>query len=121
METLYGKIAPKSQQPERNHRMVFTCTKGFLKKQKWIVLDLDEYGMTYCSQPGMNAEMVSSIYERIEEIIINERTFILMIKTKDELSRFYEIDLKKFDGDLWQNFQKIKTVLTNFAGKIVFD
>lgn len=44
-----------------------------------------------------------------------------MIKTKDELSRFYEIDLKKFDGDLWQNFQKIKTVLTNFAGKIVFD
>lgn len=118
MKPVYGKIAPKDEQPIRKNRIVFTSTKGFLKKQKWIILDMDEHGMTYRSQPGRYAKMFSSVYENLEEIVIDAHSFILTIKTKHDV---YQIDLKRFDGDLWSNFQKIKTLLINFAGNIVLN
>jgi len=46
------KLAPRENQPVRKHRTVFTSTKGLLRKQKWVALDIDEYGITYHSDPG---------------------------------------------------------------------
>ena len=108
------KLAPKENQPVRKHRTVFTSTKGLIRKQKWVVLDIDEYGMTYRSKPGYKGEMFSSIYLVLQEIKIDERSFTLTIKKNDH--EVYVIDLKKLDGDLWSNFQIIKEKITSFAG-----
>ncbi|MDG3136244.1 hypothetical protein [Streptococcus suis] len=116
MKKTYGKLALKEQQTIRKYRTVFTSTKGLLKKQKWVILDIDEYGMTYRSEPKHTCEMFSTMYEAIEEITIDGCSFILNIKTKNDPSRVYRIDLKKFDGDLWSNFVKIRDIVTVFAG-----
>jgi hypothetical protein len=108
------KLAPKENQPVRKHRTVFTSTKGVFKKQKWVVLDIDEYGITYHSKPGYKGEMFSSMYLVLQEIKIDERSFTLIIKKNDH--EIYVIDLKKLDGDLWSNFQIIKEKITSFAG-----
>ena len=108
------KLAPKENQPVRKHRTVFTSTKGLIRKQKWVVLDIDEYGITYHSNPGYKGEMFSSMYLVLQEIKIDERSFTLTIKKNDH--EVYVIDLKKLDGDLWSNFQIIKEKITSFAG-----
>lgn len=108
------KLAPKENQPVRKHRTVFTSTKGLIRKQKWVVLDIDEYGITYHSNPGYKGEMFSSMYLVLQEIKIDERSFTLTIKKNDH--EIYVIDLKKLDGDLWSNFQIIKEKITSFAG-----
>ena len=108
------KLAPRENQPVRKHRTVFTSTKGVFKKQKWVVLDIDEYGITYHSKPGYKGEMFSSMYLVLQEIKIDERSFTLTIKKNDH--EIYVIDLKKLDGDLWSNFQIIKEKITSFAG-----
>lgn len=108
------KLAPKENQPVRKHRTVFTSTKGLLRKQKWVALDIDEYGITYHSDPGYKGEMFSSMYLVLQEIKIDERSFTLTIKKNDH--EVYVIDLKKLDGDLWSNFQIIKEKITSFAG-----
>ena len=108
------KLAQKENQPVRKHRTVFTSTKGVFKKQKWVVLDIDEYGITYHSNPGYKGEMFSSMYLVLQEIKIDERSFTLTIKKNDH--EIYVIDLKKLDGDLWSNFQIIKEKITSFAG-----
>ena len=108
------KLAPKENQPVRKHRTVFTSTKGLFRKQKWVVLDIDEYGITYHSNPGYKGEMFSSMYLVLQEIKIDERSFTLTIKKNDH--EVYVIDLKKLDGDLWSNFQIIKEKITSFAG-----
>lgn len=36
MEKIYGKLAPK----------------GLFRKQRWVMLDIDENGITYNSEPG---------------------------------------------------------------------
>ena len=108
------KLAPKENQPVRKHRTVSTSTKGLIRKQKWVVLDIDEYGITYHSNPGYKGEMFSSMYLVLQEIKIDERSFTLTIKKNDH--EVYVIDLKKLDGDLWNNFQIIKEKITSFAG-----
>ena len=108
------KLAPKENQPVRKHRTVFTSTKGLFRKQKWVVLDIDEYGMTYHSKPGYKGEMFSAMYLVLQEIKIDERSFTLTIKKNDH--EVYVIDLKKLDGDLWSNFQIVKEKITSFAG-----
>lgn len=113
------KLAPKENQPVRKHRTVFTSTKGLLRKQKWVVLDIDEYGITYRSNPGYKGEMFSSMYLVLQEIKINERSFTLTIKKNDH--EVYVIDLKKLDGDLWSNFQTVKEKITSFAGNKLKD
>ena len=113
------KLAPKENQPVRKHRTVFTSTKGLIRKQKWVVLDIDEYGMTYRSKPGYKGEMFSSMYLVLQEIKIDERSFTLTIKKNDH--EVYVIDLKKLDGDLWSNFQIIKEKIASFAGNKLRD
>lgn len=117
MEKIYGKLAPKGQQPIRKHRVVFTSTKGLFRKQRWVMLDIDENGITYNSEPGHTGDMFSSMYLAIEEIIIDEQAFTITIKKPvcDE-HKIYVIDLKILDGDLWNNFTKIKDTLIIFAG-----
>lgn len=113
------KLAPKENQPVRKHRTVFTSTKGVFKKQKWVVLDIDEYGITYHSNPGYKGEMFSSMYLVLQEIKIDERSFTLTIKKNDH--EVYVIDLKKLDGDLWSNFQIVKEKINSFAGNKLKD
>lgn len=113
------KLAPKENQPVRKHRTVFTSTKGLLRKQKWVALDIDEYGITYRSNLGYKGEMFSSMYLVLQEIKINERSFTLTIKKNDH--EVYVIDLKKLDGDLWSNFQIIKEKIASFAGNKLRD
>ncbi|MGT2943565.1 hypothetical protein ACVR0H_09720 [Streptococcus constellatus subsp. viborgensis] len=117
MEKIYGKLAPKGQQPIRKHRVVFTSTKGLFRKQRWVMLDIDENGITYNSEPGHTGDMFSSMYLAIGAIIIDERAFTITIKNPvwDDC-KIYVIDLKKLDGDLWTNFTKIKDTLIIFAG-----
>ncbi|BAN61404.1 MAG: hypothetical protein E6491_00885 [Streptococcus anginosus] len=112
------KLAPKENQPIRKCRTVFTSTKGLFRKQKWVVLDIDEYGITYHSDSGYKGEF-SSMYVVLQEIKIDERSFTLTIKKNDY--EVYLIDLKKLDGDLWSNFQIIKEKITNFAGNKLKD
>lgn len=112
MEKIYGKLLLKEQQPIRKHRTVFTGTKGLLRKQRWNMLDIDEYGMSYSQNPGYSGQMFSSIYEVLEEIILDDRAFTLTVKDSHHI---HEIDLYKLDGDLWSNFIKIKNTLTTFA------
>ena len=113
------KLAPKENQPVRKHRTVFTSTKGLIRKQKWVVLDIDEYGITYHSNPGYKGEMFSSMYLVLQEIKIDERSFTLTIKKNDH--EVYVIDLKKLDGDLWSNFQIVKEKINSFAGNKLKD
>lgn len=112
------KLAPKENQPIRKYRTVFTSTKGLFRKQKWVVLDIDEYGITYHSDSGYKGEF-SSMYVVLQEIKIDERSFTLTIKKNDY--EVYLIDLKKLDGDLWSNFQIIKEKITSFAGNKLKD
>ena len=113
------KLAPKENQTVRKHRTVFTSTKGMFKKQKWVVLDIDEYGIIYHSNPGYKGEMFSSMYLVLQEIKIDEHSFTLTIKKNDH--EVYVIDLKKLDGDLWSNFQIVKEKINSFAGNKLKD
>ena len=117
MEKIYGKLAPKGQQPIRKHRVVFTSTKGLFRKQRWVMLDIDENGITYNSEHGHTGDMFSSMYLAIGAIIIDEQAFTITIKNPvwDDC-KIYVIDLKRLDGDLWSNFTKIKDTLIIFAG-----
>ena len=108
------KLAPKENQPVRKYRTVFTSTKGLFRKKRWVMLDIDEHGITYNSEPDYTGEMFSSMYLVLQEIKINERSFTLTIKKNDH--EVYVIDLKKLDGDLWSNFQTVKEKITSFAG-----
>lgn len=117
MEKIYCKLAPKGKQPIRKHRVVFTSTKGLFRKQRWVMLDIDENGITYNSEPGYTGDMFSSMYLAIGEIIIDEQAFTITIrKSIWDDHKIYVIDLKRLDGDLWNNFTKIKDTLINFAG-----
>lgn len=61
MEKIYCKLAPKGQQHIRKHRVVFTSTKGLFRKQRWVMLDIDENGITYNSEPGHTGDMFGHI------------------------------------------------------------
>jgi hypothetical protein len=110
------KLAKSEEQPIRKYRTVFTSTKGLLKKKRWVMLDIDEHGITYRSEPSYAGAMFSSMYLVIEEIIIDELAFTITIK-KDEWDdhKAYVVDLKKLDGDLWTNFTIIKETISRFV------
>ncbi|AUW97153.1 hypothetical protein [Streptococcus pluranimalium] len=118
MQKTYTKLATKEQQTLRKHRIVFTSTKGILKKQKWIILDIDEHGITYRGRPSFRNKMFFCMYQSIDQISIDDQSFILTIKINipQTHSHIYQIDLKEFDGELWNNFIKIRDVITSFAG-----
>lgn len=103
-----------NHQPERINRIIFTSSKGIIWKKRWVMLDIDDIGMTY---RGLNTdEYFSSMYDSIEEIIIHERSFRLEVKSK-HYERKNEIDLLKLEGNLWENYRFIKDMLLRFAGK----
>ena len=110
------KLAKSEEQPIRKYRTVFTSTKGLLKKKRWVMLDIDEHGIIYRSEPNYAGAMFSSMYLVIEEIIIDELAFTITIK-KDEWDdhKAYVVDLKKLDGDLWTNFTIIKETISRFV------
>ena len=110
------KLAKSEEQPIRKYRTVFTSTKGLFKKKRWVMLDIDEHGITYRSEPSYAGAMFSSMYLVIEEIIIDELSFTITIK-KDEWDDYkaYVVDLKKLDGDLWTNFTIIKETISRFV------
>lgn len=114
MEKISGKLAPVEQQPIRKHRIVFTSTKGLLKKKRWKMLDMDEYGLSYSEKPHFSGQMMSAIYAVLEEIVLDGRSFTLTIK--NNCNMVYKIDLYQLDGDLWSNFIKIRDLLTTFSG-----
>lgn len=63
------KLAPKENQPVRKHRTVFTSTKGLFRKQKWVVLDIDEYGITYRSNQDIKEKcflQCTSFYRKLK-------------------------------------------------------
>ena len=80
------------------------------------MLDIDEHGITYRSEPNYAGTMFSSMYLVIEEIVIDERAFTITIK-KDEWddNKVYVVDLKRLDGDLWTNFTIIKETISRFV------
>lgn len=80
------------------------------------MLDIDEHGITYRSEPNYAGAMFSSMYLVIEEIVIDERAFTITIK-KDEWDdhKVYVVDLKRLDGDLWTNFTIIKETISRFV------
>lgn len=103
-----------NHQPERLNRIFFTSAKGIIFKKRWVMLDMDDIGMTY---RGLKTdEYFSSMYDSIEEIIIHERSFRLEVKSK-YYERKNEIDLLKLEGNLWENYRFIKDMLLRFAGK----
>lgn len=110
------KLARSEKQPIRKYRTVFTSTKGLFKKKRWVMLDIDEHGITYRSEPNYAGAMFSAMYLVIEEIIIDELAFTITIK-KDEWDdhKAYVVDLKRLDGDLWTNFNIIKETITRFV------
>ena len=110
------KLARSEKPPIRKYRTVFTSTKGLFRKKRWVMLDIDEYGITYRSEPNYAGAMLSSMYLVIEEIIIDELAFTITIK-KGELDghKAYVVDLKRLDGDLWTNFNIIKETITRFV------
>lgn len=110
------KLAKSEEQPIRKHRTVFTSTKGLLRKKRWVMLDIDEYGLTYHSEPNYAGTMISSMYLAIREIIIDERDFTVTIKKGEKIVHIIGvIDLKRLDGDLWTNFNIIKEKISMFA------
>lgn len=106
------KLAKNEEQPIRKYRTVFTSTKGLFRKKRWVILDIDEHGLTYRSEPNYARAMFSSMYLVIDEIIIDERNFIITIKMNHEA---YAVDLIRLDGDLWTNFNIIKERMFKFA------
>lgn len=110
------RLAKSEEQPIRKYRTVFTSSKGIFKKKRWVMLDIDEHGLTYRSEPNYAGAMFSSMYLVIEEIIIDELAFTITIK-KDEWDdhKAYVIDLKRLDGDLWTNFTIIKETISRFV------
>lgn len=106
------KLAKNEEQPIRKYRTVFTSTKGLFRKKRWVILDIDEHGLTYRSEPNHAGAMFSSMYLVIDEIIIDERNFIITIKMNHE---DYAVDLIRLDGDLWTNFNIIKERMFKFA------
>lgn len=110
------KLARSGEQPIRKYRTVFTSTKGLFKKKRWVMLDIDEHGITYRSEPSYSGAMLSSMYLVIEEIIIDELAFTITIK-KDgwDDHKAYVVDLKRLDGDLWTNFTIIKETISRFV------
>ena len=80
------------------------------------MLDIDEHGITYRSEPNYAGAMFSSMYLVIEEIVIDELAFTITIK-KDEWDdhKVYVVDLKRLDGDLWTNFTIIKETISRFV------
>ena len=110
------KLAKSEEQPIRKYRTVFTSTKGLFRKKRWVMLDIDEHGITYRSEPNYAGAMFSSMYLVIEEIVIDERAFTITIK-KDEWDdhKVYVVDLKRLDGDLWTNFTIIKETISRFV------
>ena len=105
------KLAKSEEQPIRKYRTVFTSTKGLFRKKRWVMLDIDEHGITYRSEPDCTGDMFSSMYLVIEEIVIDERAFTITIRNH----RIFVIDLKRLDGDLWTNFNIIKEKISMFA------
>lgn len=110
------KLAKSEEQPIRKYRTVFTSTKGLFRKKRWVMLDIDEHGITYRSEPNYAGAMFSSMYLVIEEIVIDELAFTITIK-KDEWDdhKVYVVDLKRLDGDLWTNFTIIKETISRFV------
>lgn len=110
------KLAKSEEQPIRKHRTVFTSTKGLFRNKRWVMLDIDEHGITYRSEPNYAGAMFSSMYLVIEEIVIDELAFTITIK-KDEWDdhKVYVVDLKRLDGDLWTNFTIIKEIISRFV------
>lgn len=110
------KLAKSVEQLIRKHRTVFTSTKGLLRKKRWVMLDIDEHGLTYRSKPNYSGTVLSSIYHAIGEIIIDQRAFTVTIKMGEmDVHRICVIDLKRLDGDLWANFNIIKEKISMFA------
>lgn len=110
------KLAKSEEQRIRKYRTVFTSTKGLLRKKRWVMLDIDEHGITYRSEPNFTGTILSSMYLVIEEIVIDERAFTITVKN-DEWNNHesYVIDLKRLDGDLWTNFNIIKKTISSFV------
>lgn len=110
------KLAKSEEQRIRKYRTVFTSTKGLLRKKRWVMLDIDEHGFTYRSEPNFTGTILSSMYLVIEEIVIDERAFTITVKN-DEWNNHepYVIDLKRLDGDLWTNFNIIKKTISSFV------
>ncbi len=110
------KLAKSEEQSIRKYRTVFTSTKGLFRKKRWVMLDIDEHGITYRSEPNYAGAMFSSMYLAIEEIVIDELAFTITIK-KDEWDdhKVYVVDLKRLDGDLWTNFTIIKETISRFV------
>ena len=44
------KLSKSEEQPIRKYRTVFTSTKGLFRKKRWVMLDIDEHGITYRSE-----------------------------------------------------------------------
>lgn len=110
------KLAKSEVQPIRKYRTVFTSTKGLLRKKRWVMLDIDEYGLTYRSEPNFAGTVVSSMYLAMKEIIIDQRAFTVTVKNAErDVHRIWVIDLKRLDGDLWANFNIIKEKISMFA------
>lgn len=110
------KLAKSEKQPIRKYRTVFTSTKGLLRKKRWVMLDIDEHGLSYRSKPNHAGTMVSAMYLAIGEIIIDQRAFEVTIKIGEkDVHRICVIDLKRLDGDLWANFNIIKEKISMFA------
>jgi hypothetical protein len=110
------KLAKSEEQSIRKYRTVFTSTKGLFRKKRWVMLDIDEHGITYRSEPNYAGAMFSSMYLVIEEIVIDELAFTITFK-KDEWDdhKVYVVDLKRLDGDLWTNFTIIKETISRFV------
>lgn len=110
------KLAKSEEQSIRKYRTVFTSTKGLFRNKRWVMLDIDEHGITYRSEPNYAGAMFSSMYLVIEEIVIDELAFTITIK-KDEWDdhKVYVVDLKRLDGDLWTNFTIIKETISRFV------
>ena len=92
------KLAKSEEQSIRKYRTVFTSTKGLFRKKRWVMLDIDEHGITYRSEPNYAGAMFSSMYLVIEEIVIDELAFTITFK-KDEWDdhKVYVVDLKRLD------------------------
>ncbi|MGT2930211.1 hypothetical protein ACVR1G_08300 [Streptococcus dentasini] len=120
------QLALAFNQPERKYRHVFTRT--FYKRTGWrysmkqtkLVLDIDEYGITFDNiSIAINKpknDYFSAIYEGMEKIVVDRRKFLIKV-TMGNLEGFSQklIDLKQLDGDLWSNYCVIQWTLEKFA------
>ena len=89
-------------------------------KQTKLVLDIDEYGITFNNVSiAINKpknDYFSAIYEGMEKIVVDRRKFLIKV-TMGNLEGFSQklIDLKQLDGDLWSNYCAIQWTLEKFA------